>query len=147
MVVGVIPGIFFRFNLFSDGGGGSEHALFHLYVLSEGNIFEIEEIECNGSLYQDYITFVSGHSSVDAVQSLLQKFSKRYNGFKVIDNFQLLDTHVTYLCGKVGRSDDVFPLCVTQSNEFFQIVYRFQQFVSLRVGFIEGAHRHLVYIR
>jgi hypothetical protein len=86
-----------------------------------------------------------GKSSLAAVQSIIQKFSKRYNGFLSSESFLLLDSHVRHLNSLVGSSET--PRCVSQSNEFFQIVYRFQLFVSLRVGFIEGAHRHLFYFR
>lgn len=139
-----IPDNFFGFNFFSDGGGDSEHALFYLYVLSEGDVLQIKDIGLNSSLYNNYMSFVAEQNSVDALQSVLQKFSKRYDGFKVMENFRLLHSHVSHLCGNLN---DAYPNCITQSNELFQIVYKFQRFTSLRVGFIEGAHRHLAYVR
>jgi hypothetical protein len=136
---------YFRFNLFSDCGGGSEHALFHVYLLSETDVKVINDINVTSKLYNEYKSFLVGKSSVAAVQSIIQKFSKRYNGFLSSESFLLLDSHILHLYSLVGSNET--PRCVSQSNEFFQIVYRFQLFVSLRVGFIEGAHRHLCYFR
>lgn len=136
---------YFRFNLFSDCGGGSEHALFHVYLLSESNVDVIEDINVYTTLYNDYKSFLVGKNSVVAVQSVLQRFSLRYNGFNSFECFKMLDSNVCRFFNKVGHME--VPKCVAQSNQVFQIAYRFQQFVSLRVGFIEGAHRHLCYFR
>jgi len=146
-----LEGCNFVFNVVGDDeDDGTMESLFTLFFVSSTENNPCDHFD---KLHDDYTLLVkqSGGDIVQLSQSVLRRFSQRFDDFHSLKCFQNLES-VLDLCLNYWKQTkaitgevDPIPNCVTDSSELFRIIFKFQGVVSLRFGFMEGAHRHLTY--
>jgi len=126
----------------------SIESLFTLYFISAPSANHCNDF---GNIRNEFLSAQKkSEDLVQLSQSILLRFSKRFDNFDSIESFRKLNDVIDsiqkfWLQQKAPDAVDPSHPCVNESSELFRIVFKFQGIVSLRFGFVEGAHRHLSY--